>query len=61
VHVQHRKRAGLAKSFRLSRRALNDLEEIAEYLGHHSPTAAARVLEKLLEAFDTTSVVSVIA
>lgn len=39
-------------NYRFSRRAIADLEHIADYLGRHSAGAAARVLDTLLEAFE---------
>lgn len=38
--------------YRLSRRALADLSEIADYLKQHSSVAAERVLDSLLRAFE---------
>ena len=37
---------------RLSKRALADLDGIADYLGERNPSAAARVLRTLRDAFD---------
>lgn len=37
---------------RLSKRALEDLEDIADYLSERNPNAAARVLQTLQKAFE---------
>jgi plasmid stabilization system protein ParE len=41
-----------ALNFRLSRRAISDLEEISEYLGKRSITAADRVIDELTLTFE---------
>lgn len=43
------------RKYRLSRRAIADLEEIAEYLGNHSPKASGRVIQALYRTFDSLS------
>jgi plasmid stabilization system protein ParE len=38
--------------YRLSRHAVEDLEEIAEYLSQRSPAAASRVIDTMLDTFE---------
>jgi toxin ParE1/3/4 len=41
--------------YRLSRLAVSDLEQIADYLGERNPTAADRVIDELFRSFDALS------
>jgi toxin ParE1/3/4 len=38
--------------YRLSRRAIADLEQISDYLGEQNPSAADRVIDELFRTFD---------
>jgi plasmid stabilization system protein ParE len=38
--------------FRLSRRAVSDLEQIVDYLGTRNPSATDRVIEELFNTFE---------
>jgi toxin ParE1/3/4 len=41
--------------FRLSRPAISDLEQIADYLGERNPSAGDRVIDELFRSFETLS------
>lgn len=41
-----------APTFRLARRAVADIEQIADYIGERNPTAADRVIDELFCSFD---------
>ena len=41
--------------YRLSRQAVNDLEQIADYLGERNPSAADRVIDEFFRSFDALS------